>query len=76
MRLDKFLKVARIIKRRKIAKDEINFDSVLLNNKIVKPSKEVKVGDIISFNNSSYRIEKICDFATEETAKKMYTKLC
>ena len=46
MRLDKFLKVARIIKRRSVANEACAKDRVTMNGKAVKPSKEVKVGDI------------------------------
>ena len=47
MRLDKFLKVSRIIKRRTVANEATAGGRVLLNGKEVKPSHEVKVGDII-----------------------------
>lgn len=48
MRLDKYLKVARIIKRRTVANEACSEDRVLLNGKEAKPSKEVKLGDIIT----------------------------
>ena len=48
MRLDKYLKVARIIKRRTISKDIISFGQVSINNKKSKPSSEVKIGDLIT----------------------------
>lgn len=48
MRLDKYLKVARIIKRRTVSKDIISFGHVSINNKKSKPSSEVKIGDLIS----------------------------
>lgn len=48
MRLDKYLKVARIIKRRTISKDIISFGQVSINNKKSKPSSEVKIGDFIT----------------------------
>ena len=48
MRLDKYLKVARIIKRRTISKDIISFGQVSINNKKIKPSSEVKIGDFIT----------------------------
>ncbi|MBR1624842.1 MAG: RNA-binding S4 domain-containing protein [Clostridia bacterium] len=48
MRLDKYLKVARIIKRRTVANEACSEDRVLLNGKEAKPSKEVKPGDIIT----------------------------
>ena len=48
MRLDKYLKVARIIKRRTVANEACSKDRVSVNGKDAKPSKEVKVGDIVS----------------------------
>ena len=47
MRLDKYLKVSRIIKRRTIAKECVDRGLVTLNSKIAKASSEVKVGDIL-----------------------------
>ena len=50
MRLDKYLKVSRIIKRRTVAKDASSSERILVNNKIAKPSTDIKVGDIITIN--------------------------
>lgn len=47
MRLDKFLKVSRVIKRRTVANDAADNGRIAVNGKIVKPSYEVKVGDIV-----------------------------
>lgn len=47
MRVDKYLKLSRIIKRRTVANDACDADRVLINGKPAKPSKEIKVGDII-----------------------------
>lgn len=47
MRLDKFLKMSRIIKRRSVANEVADNGRVVVNGKTVKPSYEVKVGDII-----------------------------
>ena len=47
MRLDKFLKVARVIKRRTVANEAADSGRVSVNGKQVKPSYEVKVGDVI-----------------------------
>lgn len=47
MRLDKFLKVSRVIKRRTVANEAADGGRVVVNGKVVKPSYEVKVGDII-----------------------------
>lgn len=47
MRLDKFLKVSRIIKRRTVANEAADNGRISVNGKVVKPSYEVKIGDII-----------------------------
>ena len=47
MRLDKFLKVARVIKRRTVANEAADGGRVSVNGKVVKPSYDVKVGDVI-----------------------------
>lgn len=63
MRLDKFLKVSRVIKRRTVANDAADSGRISVNGKVVKPSYEVKVGDIveIKFGDkiSKFQIEKI-----------------
>ena len=48
MRIDKYLKNARIIKRRTVAKEACEQDRVLLNGKPAKPGSEVKAGDILT----------------------------
>lgn len=50
MRLDKYLKVSRVIKRRTIAKDIIDLGFVFINNKQAKPGSEVKENDILTLN--------------------------
>ena len=59
MRLDKFLKVSRVIKRRTVANDAADNGRIAVNGKIVKPSYEVKVGDIveIKFGDKVSRFE-------------------
>lgn len=47
MRIDKFLKVSRIIKRRTVANEAADGGKIIVNGKVVKPSYEVKVNDII-----------------------------
>lgn len=47
MRLDKFLKVSRVIKRRTVANNAADSGRIAVNGKVVKPSYEVKVGDIV-----------------------------
>ncbi len=78
MRLDKYLKVSRIIKRRVIAKEYIDRGLVKLNGKIAKASSLVNIDDTleIAFKNetSYYKIINIFESATEEKAKTMYQK--
>ena len=50
MRLDKYLKVTRLIKRRTIANEACDAGKVLVNDKIARASYDVKVGDIITIN--------------------------
>lgn len=61
MRIDKFLKVSRIIKRRTVANEAADGGRISVNGKIVKPSYEVKVGDIVEirFGNSISKFEII-----------------
>ena len=48
MRLDKFLKVSRVIKRRTVANEVADNGRITVNDKVVKPSYDVKVGDIVA----------------------------
>ncbi|MBE6054226.1 MAG: RNA-binding S4 domain-containing protein [Clostridium sartagoforme] len=76
MRLDKYLKVSRIIKRRTVAKEVCEGERVSINGKIAKPSTVVKEGDIIEiqFANRSLkaRIINIAEHVKKENAKEMY----
>ncbi len=47
MRLDKYLKVCRLIKRRTVAKEIADNDRILINNRVAKPSSSVVIGDIL-----------------------------
>ena len=69
MRIDKFLKVSRIIKRRTIANEECDAGRVLINDKVIKASAEVKVGDIVEvlFGGKSVKVEVL---SLKETTKK------
>ncbi len=69
MRLDKFLKIARLIKRRTVANEACDNDRVYVNDKIAKPSTKVKVGDIITiaFGNKERKV-RVLDI--KETVKK------
>lgn len=76
MRLDKYLKVSRIIKRRTIAKEACESGRVLINDKVAKASMEVKENDIIEvkFANSSLKakIINISHHVSKADAKEMY----
>ena len=69
MRIDKFLKVSRIIKRRTIANEACDAGRVLINDKVIKASAEVKVGDIVEvlFGGKSVKVEV---HSLKETTKK------
>ena len=58
MRLDKFLKVSRLIKRRTVANTVSDMGRVLVNGNSAKPAKQLKVGDIIEIEFSN-RVEKV-----------------
>ena len=69
MRLDKFLKVSRVIKRRSVANEACDLGRVKINDKVSKAFAEVKVGDIISisFVNKEVKVEVL---DVQETVKK------
>lgn len=69
MRLDKYLKVSRLIKRRTVANDACDAERIMVNGKPAKASYSVKVGDIIEigFGNKAVRVEVL---AVQETVKK------
>ena len=67
MRLDKFLKVSRLIKRRTVANEACDAGRVLVNDKPAKASLNVKEGDIIQFGAKGVKV-KVLD--VQETVKK------
>lgn len=69
MRLDKFLKVSRIIKRRTVANDACSAGRVLINSRVSKAGAEVKVGDIIEVNIKS-NVLKVKVLSLKESIKK------
>lgn len=76
MRLDKFLKVSRLIKRRTIANEACDAGRVLINDKVAKASANVKVGDIIeiAFGSKSVKVEvlDIAETTKKDEAKELY----
>ncbi len=79
MRLDKFLKVSRLIKRRTVANEACDSGRVMINGKVAKASANVKVGDIIeiTFGNKTVKVEvlDIRDTTKKEEAKDMFKYL-
>jgi ribosomal 50S subunit-recycling heat shock protein len=79
MRIDKFLKVSRVIKRRSVAADACDGGRIEINGKAVKPSKDVKIGDVVtvSFGNNTLRFEviDINEKQTKQSAENMYRVL-
>lgn len=69
MRLDKFLKVSRIIKRRTVANEACDAGRVMINDKVAKASAEVKVGDIIQVQFGT-RPVKVRVLDIQDTTKK------
>lgn len=79
MRLDKFLKVSRLIKRRTIANEACDAQRVEVNGRVVKASYDVKVGDIISVRMGDKKIQAevidIREHALKNDAPLMYKLL-
>jgi len=79
MRLDKYLKVSRLIKRRSVAHDACDAERVSVNGRQVKASYQVKVGDVIeiAFGQRSLRVEviEINENANKASAPAMYREL-
>ena len=77
MRLDKFLKVSRLIKRRSVANEACDAGRVLLNGKTAKAGAEVKVGDVIEigFGNKTVKaeVQKVAETVKKEEAESLYT---
>ena len=76
MRLDKYLKVSRVIKRRTLANEVADAGRVLVNGKPAKASYTVKVGDIIevTFGNRPVKIRVLSDVEQKgkDVARKMF----
>lgn len=76
MRLDKYLKVSRIIKRRTVANEACDAGRVMINGKVVKAGTEVKIGDIIeiSFGNKPFKAKvlNVAETVRKEDANDMY----
>lgn len=76
MRLDKYLKVSRIIKRRTVANEACDAGRVLINGRAARASYDVKVGDILEVNLGTtpvkVEIVNVNEYAKKEDAQLMY----
>ena len=72
MRLDKYLKVSRLIKRRTVANEACDAGRVLLNDKVARASAEVKAGDVITIQFGNKDVQET---VRKEEAKEMFQYL-
>ncbi len=76
MRLDKYLEVSRIIKRRTVANEACDGGRVTVNGKVAKPGAEVREGDVLAIrfgeNTVTYRIVSVSEHALKADAASMY----
>lgn len=79
MRLDKYLKVSRLIKRRTVANEACDSERVSVNGKTAKASYEVKPGDVIEIRFGARTVKAevitVSEHATKESAPAMYREL-
>ncbi len=79
MRLDKFLKLSRIIKRRTVANEACDSSYVSVNGKVAKASYDVKVGDIVEIQygnkTTKFVVNAIKEHVTKDEASELYTVL-
>ena len=79
MRLDKFLKVSRLIKRRTVANEACDAGRVLINDRPAKASAQVKAGDVleIQFGSKAVKVEvlNVQETAKKEEAQELYRYL-
>ena len=79
MRLDKYLKVTRLIKRRTVANEACDAEKIVVNGKVARASYDVKVGDIIEINMGAkplkVKVLNVTEYATKENASDNYTVL-
>ena len=76
MRIDKFLKVSRILKRRSVAADAADGGKVKVNGKTVKPSYQIKIGDVIELGfvlgAVKFRVLNVKETVRKEEADSLY----
>ena len=76
MRIDKFLKVSRIVKRRTLAQEACDRGKVFINSKEVKPAHQIKVGDIVEIaytnGNIKFVIKQIRETVKKDEVQSLY----
>ena len=76
MRLDKYLKVTRLIKRRTVANEACDAEKIVVNGRVQRASYDVKVGDIIEINMGAkplkVKVTNVTEHATKENAADNY----
>lgn len=76
MRLDKYLKVSRLIKRRTVANEACDAGRILANDKVARASYEVKTGDILTLNLGAnplkVEVVSVSEYAKKEEAALLY----
>lgn len=76
MRIDKFLKVSRILKRRTVAKDAADGGKICVNGKEVKPSYQLKIGDEVEVAFASgalrFRVKELKETVKKDEAQALY----
>ena len=79
MRIDKYLKVSRIIKRRTVASEACSGGRVMINDRIAKPSSPVNPGDVISIrfgeHTGHYEVTAVAETVSKDHAAEMYKVL-
>ena len=77
MRLDKYLKITRLIKRRTVANEACDAGKITVNGKVARASYDVKVDDIIEINLGmkplKVKVTNVTEYATKENASDNYT---
>lgn len=77
MRLDKYLKVSRLIKRRTLAKELVELGRAEINGKVAKPSSEIKEGDLLGLHLKDLylvvKVNKVAEYIRSDEADTLYT---
>ena len=76
MRIDKYLKVSRLIKRRTVAKEVADHEKITINGKVCKPSTEIKVNDIVQIRFGlklvTFKVLNVNEYVKKNEAEWMY----